>query len=85
MVFNIIQVLHVQYFTSTYVYTASHHQNLVSILHRIVDPLYPFYPPPTPSPLVTTTQFSVSIIVNILYDHNTIITLKTVKYTNKFS
>ena len=36
-------------------------QNLFSIHHHTADPLYPFHtPPPTPSPLVTTTLFSVS-------------------------
>ena len=35
-------------------------QNLVSIHHHTVDPLYSFHPPPAPSPLVITTLFSVT-------------------------
>ena len=35
-------------------------KNLVSIPHRMVDPLYPRCPPLTPSSLVTTTLFSVT-------------------------
>ena len=36
-------------------------KNLFSIHHNAVDPLYAFHPPPTPSSLVTTTLFPVSM------------------------
>ena len=60
--------------TTSYFYFCVHYsvlttKNLVSICRCTVDPLYPFHPSPipTPSPLVTTTLFSVSTYL-VLFD-----------------